>query len=42
VRYDRTRRNRFIVFFKDQRMGEAALLNLYYNAHARREGEVSS
>jgi putative transposase len=42
VRYDRTRRNRFIVFFKDQRMGEAVLLNLYYNAHARREGEVSS
>jgi putative transposase len=42
VRYDRTRRNRFIVFFKDQRMGEAALLDLYYNAHARREGEVLS
>jgi putative transposase len=42
VRYDRTRRNRFIVFFKDQRMGEAALLNLYYNASATREGEVSS
>ena len=42
VRYDRTRRNRFIVFFKDQRMGEAALLDLHYNASARREGEVSS
>ncbi len=48
VRYDRTRRNRFVVFFKDQRMGEATLLNLHYNANAHRKnnkrssGEASS
>jgi transposase InsO family protein len=32
VRYDRNRRERFIVFFKDRRMGEAIRLNLYFNA----------
>ena len=32
VRYDRNRRDRFIVYFKDQRMGEATALNLYFNA----------
>jgi len=36
VRYDRNRRDRFIVFFKDQRMGEASLLNLYHNATTKR------
>lgn len=32
VRYDRNRRDRFIVYFKDQRMGEATPLNLIFNA----------
>lgn len=32
VRYDRSRRDRFIVYFDDKRMGEALLLNLYFNA----------
>ncbi len=42
VRYDRTRRNRFVVFFKDQRMGEAALLNLHYNANMHRKSNERS
>lgn len=33
VRYDRARRNRFIVYFGDKRMGEASLLDLHYNAN---------
>jgi len=33
VRYDRTRRNRFIVYLGDKRMGEASLLDLHYNAN---------
>ncbi|MCU7806183.1 MAG: DDE-type integrase/transposase/recombinase [Candidatus Thiodiazotropha sp. (ex Lucinoma borealis)] len=32
VRYDRTRRDRFIVYFDDKRMGEASLLDLQFNA----------
>jgi len=36
VRYDRTRRNRFIVYFSDKRMGEASLLDLHYNARQHR------
>ncbi len=32
VRYDRNKRNRFIVYFSEQRMGEASLLNLIVNA----------
>ncbi|MCU7937591.1 MAG: DDE-type integrase/transposase/recombinase [Candidatus Thiodiazotropha sp. (ex Dulcina madagascariensis)] len=32
VRYDRKRHDRFIVYFKDQRMGEATPLNLTFNA----------
>ena len=36
VRYDRTRRNRFIVYFSDKRMGEASLLDLHYNANQRK------
>jgi len=37
VRYDRTRRNKFIVYFSDKRMGQASLLNLHFNAnHARK------
>ncbi len=42
VRYDRTRRNRFVVYFRDQRMGDASLLNLHYNAtRSRKTGEPS-
>lgn len=37
VRFDRTRRDRFIVYFNDQRMGEATPLNLYQNAKVKRE-----
>ena len=33
VRYDRSKRDRFIVYFNDKRMGEATLLNLQYNAN---------
>ena len=32
VRYCRTRKDRFIVYFKDKRMGDATPLNLHYNA----------
>ena len=35
VRYDRTRRDKFIVYFNEQRMGQASLLNLHFNAHKR-------
>ena len=35
VRYDRLRRDRFVVFFAGQRMGEATELNLYANARLR-------
>ncbi len=35
VRYDRTSRDRFIVYFNDHRMGEATPLNLYFNAHQK-------
>lgn len=35
VRYNRTQRNRFIVYFVDKRMGEASLLDLHYNAYQR-------
>ena len=37
VRYDRTSRDRFIVYYKDQRMGNAVPLNLYLNAQMGRE-----
>jgi transposase InsO family protein len=37
VRYDRTSRDRFIVYYKDQRMGDAVPLNLYLNAQMNRE-----
>lgn len=33
VRYDRTQKNRFIVYFKGKRMGEANRLNLHHNAY---------
>lgn len=35
VRYDRTRRERFVVYFDGQRMGEANLLDLVANARLR-------
>jgi putative transposase len=37
VRYDRTQRDRFIVYFADKRMGEATLLDLHYNANLRKK-----
>jgi transposase InsO family protein len=37
VRYDRQRRDRFVVYFGDKRMGEATALNLHHNAHIIRE-----
>ncbi len=36
VRYDRSRRNRFVVYFNDKRMGEASLLDLHFNANLRK------
>lgn len=35
VRYDRSRRNRFVVYFADKRMGEATVLDLHHNARQR-------
>lgn len=35
VRYDRTRRHRFVVYFSDKRMGDASLVDLHYNARQR-------
>ncbi len=35
VRYDRMRRDRFIVYFDGQRMGEATPLDLHANARLR-------
>lgn len=32
VRYDRTQRHRFIVYFNDKRMGDATLLDVHFNA----------
>ncbi len=37
VRYDRHRRDRYIVYFKDQRMGEASPVNYYFNAQQHRQ-----
>jgi transposase InsO family protein len=36
VRYDRLRRDRFVVYFDGSRMGEAVMLNLYANARQLR------
>jgi len=36
VRYDRSRRTRFIVYYGDKRMGEASLLALHFNANLRK------
>jgi hypothetical protein len=35
VRYDRTRRDRYVVYFDGHRMGEATVLDLYANALSR-------
>jgi transposase InsO family protein len=35
VRYERTRHDRFIVYFNEQRMGEATRLDLHFNAQRR-------
>lgn len=37
VRFDRNRRDRFIVYFNDRRMGHAIPLNLYLNAQTPRQ-----
>ncbi|GMQ83803.1 MAG: hypothetical protein BMS9Abin06_0545 [Gammaproteobacteria bacterium] len=39
VRYDRSRLDRFIVYFADKRMGEAQVLDLHFNANAMRESQ---
>jgi putative transposase len=36
VRFDRSKRNRFIVYFNEKRMGDAPLLNLQFNANRRK------
>lgn len=36
VRYDRTRHDRFIVYFNEQKMGDASLLDLHYHANRRK------
>lgn len=42
VRFDRARPTRFIVYFKDKRMGEATKLDTYYNAYnVRQTGDAS-
>ena len=43
VRFDRARCDRFIVYFNEQRMGQATLLDLQFNARQRRPflGEAS-
>jgi transposase InsO family protein len=40
VRFDRVHRNRFIIYFKNQRMGEATLVNLHLNAKLRQDMEI--
>lgn len=36
VRYDRNNKARFIIYFNDNRMGEASPVNLVYNANSRK------
>ena len=40
VRYDRTRRDRFVVYFNEQRMGEASLVDLAFNANRHLRSDV--
>ena len=37
VRYDRSKRDRFLVYFNGKRMGQATRLNLHFNAHTGRK-----
>lgn len=37
VRYDRTKRDRFVVYFADTRMGDPTVLDLHYNANLRKK-----
>lgn len=39
VRYDRSKKDRYLVYFKDKRMGQATPLNLHRNAQRIRQGE---
>lgn len=39
VRFDRNSKSRFIVYFNDNRMGEATPVNLVYNANSRKAGQ---
>lgn len=41
VRFNRSACDKFIVYFKDKRMGEAAKLNLHINAQLRIKGGTS-
>jgi len=41
VRYSRSQRDKFIVYFKDKRMGEASRLDLHFNAQQRMTGATS-
>ncbi len=42
VRYERTLRDRFIVYFDGERMGQASLLDLHYNANQRKKQEKTN
>ena len=42
VRYDRLRRDRFIVYFDGRRMGEATVLDLHANARLRAPATAGS
>ena len=37
VRYDRSKNDRYIVYFRDKRMGEATLIDLHANANGIRK-----
>ena len=38
VRYDRSKRHRFVVYFNEKRMGDAQLLNVQFHANRRKSG----
>ena len=42
VRFDRTRRDQFIVYFNDKRMGKASLLDVVHNAQQVRFNSSSN
>ena len=39
IRYDRNRRDRFVIYFNGHRMGEASPVNLHFNAQQKRSGD---